>query len=582
MPLDAVLLGAVKQELETQIKGMRIDKVQQPEKDALLISFRGMGRGEKMLVCASPNSARVNLTELTYDNPQVPPMFCMLLRKHLSGGKLNKITQPPMERVLDFEFDAYDEMGTAVKKHLIFELLGRFSNIIIAAEDGIIIDCIRRVDYSSSSRPVLPGIFYKLPPDQGKINPLDINEEKFDDMMATVPEDAKADRWLLDSFCGISPLICRELCYRAFSSADLRLSELSDLQKDALKKELFSLIMRIKSGLLEPSVLLEGNTAVDFSYMPVLQYENLRKCEAMGSFSKLLEYFYDSRDRNERMRQRTQSLRKSLHTYRDRTARKLAMQTQELKATEHRDEFRRCGDLITANIYAMHKGMAALKTVDFYSEDGSECTIKLDPRKTPQQNAAKYYKDYNKAKNAEKYLSEQVKTGKAELDYLDSVIEELDKAENERDISDIRRELTETGYIKKQQTKKKEKYAETKPMSFTATDGTEILVGRNNLQNDRLTMRIASKTDLWLHTQKIHGSHVVAVLNGRSPTEETIKEAAQLAAYYSKARESHNVPVDYTLVKYVKKPSGARPGMVIYTEYKTIYVNPVNNVKHNF
>lgn len=585
MPLDAVCLTALKNELEGQIIGMRIDKVQQPEKDMLLFSLRGNNSSTRFLIATGTGNARIQLTKEIFENPQSPPMFCMLLRKHLIGARIRSITQAPMERMVDITLDTYDAMGEVSEKHLIAELMGRFCNLILTGSDGIIIDCLRRIDGEMSVfRNVLPGLFYRLPPVQEKRNPLETSADELKMLLERAPSDRPAEKWLSDTFLGFSPLITREIIHRAFGETDTRIAEIQNDAAGRFQKSFYDLTDLILRGDFSPVMLMDTNHKPrDFSYMPIGQYEGAMQVALFDSFSELLENFYAIRDRSDRIRQKSASISKTVKNARDRVLKKLARQGEELKNTQNRERLREMGDLITANLHTMHKGMSVLQAVDFYADQGQLCEIRLDPLKTPQQNVAKYYKDYTKAKNAEKFLTEQMQLAEKELNYLLSVLEEIAKAESEKDLTDIREELILTGYLKSQKTGKKEKRTVSKPMHFRASSGYDIFVGKNNIQNDQLTLKTAFKSDIWLHTQKIHGSHVIISTANGQPDEKTIEEAAILAAYFSQARESSKVPVDYTIVKYVKKPSGAKPGMVIYTDYKTVFVNPdektVNQLK---
>lgn len=577
MPLDAVFLSALRTELDGQLRGMKIDKVQQPEADQIVLSLRGPGGSSRLLLSAGTGDARVHLTDASFENPASPPMFCMLLRKHLSGARIRSVTQPPLERVADLALDCVDSLGENSKKHLIVELMGRYSNIILTDQDGRIVDCLRRVDtLMSELRQVLPGLFYRLPPAQDKRDPLKITDGEFSDLLNRAPADREADKWLLETFTGLSPLVCREIVSRGYGETDTRLKAVHDRDGGvALRRAFFDLTDDIRAGRFAPIMLLgDDGKPFDFSYTEITQYGGALQQETPGSFSELLDAFYTRRFALERMRQRSQALNKTIRTAHDRTQRKLENQRLELQQTAGRDRLREFGDMITAQLHLLKKGMASFRTVDYYSEDGREIDIRLDPLKTPQQNAAKYYKDYAKARNAEAILNEQIAAGEKELVYLKSVLEELARAESERDLQEIRSELAQTGYVKVQKTGKKEKTSETLPMRFVSGSGLTIFAGRNNVQNETLTHRLAFKTDVWLHAQKIPGSHVIVASNGGVPDDAVLEEAAAIAAYYSQARDSKKVPVDYALVKYVKKIPGGRPGMVTYTEYKTIIAAP--------
>ena len=575
MPIDAVFLESLRCELQQQLLSCRVDKVQQPERDTILLSMRGPNGGGKLLLTASPNHPRIQLTSLSFENPAQPPMFCMLLRKHLTGGRLVSISQPPLERLVELTFDCIDEMGTPCQKKLILEIMGRNSNLILTGADGRILDCLRRVDFEmSEQRQVLPGLYYHLPPTQGKRSPWDASEQDLLALLGAQKTQKTADSFLLETFGGLSPLLCRELAYAVFGQVDLDLSQLTDAQREDAAGKLFAALDRLHTGKRTPVILVRDERPWDFTCIPIRQYEGLIAQEPQPSFSALLDTFYAKRDSLERMRQKTQALRKTLTNLHNRTARKLANQQKELEATFDREHLRRLGDIVTANLHVISRGQARLTAVDFYDPEMKEIDIPLNPAISPQQNAAKFYKDYQKAKTAEKVLTEQIAKGEAELSYLASVLDELSRVESERDMQDIRQELTEGGYLRETGQKKKMKIPASKPMVFRSSDGFEILVGRNNRQNDLLTCKLAQKQDIWLHTQKIHGSHVIIACAPETPPDRTVTEAMQLAAYFSQAREGQNVPVDYTRVKNVKKPAGAKPGMVIYDHYSTAVVTP--------
>ena len=572
MPFDAVFLSALTQELKQALPGSRIDKIQMPARDLVLMQFHGINGNGKLLLSASSASPRLHLTKQSFENPAQPPMFCMLLRKHLSGARVASLEQPPMERLVDITFDCIDEMGEPSQKHLILELMGRNSNLVITDSDGRILDCIRKVDFEmSEKRQVLPGLFYRLPPATGKRDP-----------GSFVPRDLMAaqgpmDKWLLNTFGGLSPLICRELCHDLFGDVEVDLNVLSDESKtlaaENLQKKLLSL-----SQDAQPVMLTQDGRAADFSFRPIRQYGCAREVVPCESFSALLDEFYSSRDHADRMRQKTQALTKTMTNLRDRTVRKLENQRKELVATYDRDRLRQLGDIVTANIHAISRGQSRLTAVDFYDPDMKEIDIPLSVQLSPQQNAAKFYKDYTKAKNAEKFLTEQIAKGETELEYLGSILDELARAETEKDVAEIKQELVLGGYVRDTDKKKKMKTQPTKPMEFTSSEGFTIRVGRNNRQNDELTLKQSVKSDLWLHVQKLSGSPVVIECCGQTPGDDTITEAAQLAAWYSQARDSQNVAVDVTPVKQIKKPVGSKPGMVIYHEYRTVYANPKGDV----
>ena len=576
MPFDAVFLHAVTEELRASLTGSRIDKIQMPARDLVLLQFHGAGGSGKLLLSASSSSPRLHITKESFENPAQPPMFCMLLRKHLSGARIASLEQPPMERLVDLTLDCTDEMGEPSQKHLILELMGRNSNLILTSADGHIIDCLRRVDFEmSEKRQVLPGLFYHLPPATGKTDPTQVTEEQLQSSLCTA--GGMFDKWLLDTFGGLSPLICRELSVDLFGDVEADLDEMSLPTKLAAADKLARIFLSLYENTT-PVMLLNGERPADFSFRPIRQYGSAREARAYDSFSLLLDGFYSARDHADRMRQKTQALTKTITNLHSRTARKLENQRKELTATYDRERLRQLGDIVTANIHAIQRGQARLTAVDFYDPEMKPIDIPLSVQLSPQQNAAKFYKDYTKAKNAEKILTEQIAKGEVELSYLGSILDELRRAETKKDVAEIRLELVQGGYVRDTDRKKQMKLKPSGPMEFISSEGFTIVVGRNNRQNDELTLKQSAKSDLWLHVQKLHGSHVIIRCEGRTPGDDTITEAAQLAAWYSEARQSQNVPVDVTPVKQVKKPAGGKPGMVIYHEYRTVLVNPKGDV----
>lgn len=574
MPLDAVYLSAVADELRPHLIGAKIDKIYQPSRDEVIFALRTREGSFRLLLSANSNHPRIHFTETAYENPQTPPMFCMLLRKHLVGGRFTAVLQPPMERVIDLELECSDEFGDLVKKHVVIEIMGRNSNLILTGPDGRIIDCVRRVDYEmSEQRQVLPGLYYHLPPGQDKQNPLTATLEEISGLVLSLNFPTRPDEFIMDHFSGMPPLICRELAARF--DPDLEdLNTLPSVGRYTFSAHLKGEFDRISGGVLAPYLLEKNGAPWDYTYMPISQYGGMVESKRQESFSALLDMFYAKRDAAARMKSKSQAMVKNITNLRNRTARKLENQKKELLATADRDALRIKGELITANLYRMEKGQTKLVAENYYDPDLKEIEIPLNPMLTPQQNAAKYFKDYTKAKNAEIYLTEQIARGETEKEYLGSILDELSRAETEKDLTDIRQELIAGGYLRNTDKKKRMKTQPSKPMEFVSSTGLRIRVGRNNTQNDQLTMKDSYKSDLWLHTQKIHGSHVIVSLEGGECDETTLIEAAKLAAYYSQGRDGQNIPVDYTTVKYVKKPNGSKPGMVIYDHYNTVYVTP--------
>ena len=572
MALDAVCLRAVIEELRPQLLDLRVDKVQQPSRDQVILLLRGSRR---LLLNAGAGSPRIHFTELLRDNPAEPPMFCMLLRKYLVGGRVESLTQPGMERSAELTLRVTDEFGRESRRTLVLEAIGRRSNLILLDEERRIIDCLRRVDSEMSpERQVLPGLFYELPPTHEKRPFTEGDEADFRAALAAANPERPADAFLLDTYFGLSPLVARELVFQAAGDSGKRVYELTEAQETALWQAVLSLRQRVEDGDFQPICLYRDGKPAEFSYLPIRQYGDLMENREMESFSALMDVFYESREREERTRQRGQDLIRSVTSARDRCRRKLAQQRQEYAKCQDRDQLRISGELITANLYRMERGQTKLTAENYYDPDCREITIPLDPLLTPQQNAAKYYKRYTKARTAEKYLTEQMALAERDEAYLESVLEELRQAETEQDFLDIRAELRENGFLKRSGKEKKELKRATKPREFRTSGGWRVLVGRNNRQNDQLTTKTADYRDLWLHTQKIHGSHVILCCQGQAVPEEDLLQAARLAAYFSQAKDSANVPVDCAVVRYVKKPAGARPGMVTYTNARTLYVTP--------
>lgn len=566
MPLDAVCLQAVVAELAPQITGSRIEKIQQPARDQVVLLLRG---NRRLLLSAGGGQPRLHLTELPRDNPAQPPMFCMLLRKYLSGGIIESIQQAPLERVVTLTVSAADELGERSQFSLILEAVARRANLILADKDGHIIDCLRRIDFEMNpDRQVLPGLFYHLPTPPDKVSPFTVTEEEFAALAAAAGEGAPADQWLVRTVNGLSPLVARELTFRACGSADAPVTG----HTAALWSAFAAWRDTVNEKHFTPAMLKRSGVPMDFTYLHVGQYGGAAEEETYTSFSRLLDDFYEKREQAERVKQKGQDLVKTASNGAARLRRKIAAQEQELAESKNRDKWRVYGELITANLYRMERGMSRLTAQNYYDPDCADMDIPLDVRLSPQENAAKYFKKYTKAKTAEKYITAQLEKARVELTYLESVLQELTLAESEQDFNDIRAELTDGGYLRAKGRKQPQRPS--KPREFRSTAGLRILVGRNNRQNDRLTAKDAEKWDIWLHTQRIHGSHVILCTGGAQPDEQSIAEAASLAAYFSQAQNSTKVPVDFTQVKYVKKPAGSPPGFVNYTNYKTILADP--------
>ena len=570
MPLDAICLRAVLHELRPQLIGARIDKVQQPARDQIVLLLRGNLR---LLLNAGANQPRIQLTNILRDNPAQPPMFCMLLRKHLVGARVLAIEQPDLERMVILTLQCTDEFGEISQKQLVLECMGRRSNLVLLDAQGRIVECLRRVDADlSAARQLLPGLFYRLPTPLDKLSLL--TQENDSIALARRGGDAEqaVDKWVLDHYTGISPLIAREFAFRAGGATDVRFGALNGAQRETLAQEFADTASAIKEDRYTPVILYRDGKPVDFTYRLIAQYGAETQVETREDFSSMLDEFYDARERQELSARRGRELTHAASVARDRMARKAENLKRDYAATQKRDEFRLRGDLITANLYRMKGGERVLQAENYYEDGCPLIDIPLDPLLTPQQNAAKNYKQYNKLKTAEFHLREQIEKAENERAYLESVLQELSQAETEQEFNEIRRELQETNYLKKSSGKKEQKRAFA-PRTFQTSGGLEVLVGRSNVQNDQLTKK-SDKRDYWFHTQHIHGSHVILRCAGLTPSDEDLHEAAMLAAYFSQAKESSGVPVDYCPVKFVKKPAGARPGMVTYDNYRTLYVTP--------
>ena len=573
MAFDAFFLTAVLDEIRTTIPaGSRVEKIHQPSRDTVILLLKTPEGRQKLMFVANPTAPRLHLTVTSPENPPEPPMFCMLLRKHLSGARLSDIFQPPMERCATFTFDCIDEMGDPVQKKLVAELMGRTCNLYLLGPDGRIIDCLRRVGLDETSkRPALPGMYYQQPEPIAKLNPATMTDMDFANLLFSPGLDLLADR-LMDTLGGLSPLVCREAALFAASKTDARMDNL------VINQTAQNLSVFFTEHLQHPKPCyynLPDGTPKQYAFCPIRQYGSFTQ---YASFSELLDGFYSSRDRRDAMRQKSQSVRKTVSNLVGRTQRKLAIQEKELQATYDRERLRQLGDILTANIHRIQKGQTKVTVEDFYDENMAQIEVPLSPLLSPQQNAAKYYKDYTRMKNAEKELTHQISLGRNELIYLQSVLEELNRAGSDAELEEIKQELHAGGYLKTDHGKKKMKQSKLSPMRFVSTDGYPIYVGRNNRQNDELTFKLARKDDLWLHAHGVHGSHVIISCSGTLPPDDTVTQAAQLAAYYAETTGGQNIAVDVTPVKQVKKTPGGKPGMVIYHTHRTVIANPYKDI----
>ena len=573
MALDGIFLRHIKKEIEKEALGARVNQIYQPNRDELVLVLRTYGGAKKLLLSSRANSPRVNFCKGTPENPAQPPMFCMLLRKRLGGGKLTGVRQSGCDRVLFIDFDCINELGDLEGLSIVCEIMGMYSNLIVINRDtGIIIDAIKRVDLTvSSKRLVLPNIRYELPQSQGKLNILEHSAAEIVEAARSLAAELPLSKALMQVIEGVSPIVARELEFRADEGATNRV-------EGAARDRLLAAIEDLKRmaetcGETPCIVYREDGRPMDFAFFPIKQYGDFAEVKLTEGYSATVDEFYEERDSRERMRVKSSSLQKLLTNLIDRISRKINKQRAELAQCGNREQLRIYGDLLHANLYRIERGASVVEVENFYDENNAVIQIKLNPAISPAANAQKYYKDYQKAKTAETVLAEQIEKGREELEYLESVADALSRCESEKEISQIRDELTGQGYLRRPKGKAP-KQSQLPPKEFKSSDGFTILVGRNNRQNDQLTLKTADKTDVWLHTKDIHGSHVIIRAEGKLVSETAIIEAARLAALHSKARESTNVPVDYTLVKNVSKPSGAKPGMVIYVKNKTVFVDP--------
>lgn len=575
MALDGAFLRHIKNELEATLLDSKVDKVYQPSRDEFILAMRTREGMFRLLLSARANSPRINITSVLPENPQTPPMLCMLLRKKLCGARLREIRQPQLERILFLDFEGKNELGDTVMLTLAVEIMAQYSNVIFLDGDGIIIDALKRVDPSMSSRRlVLPGIKYELPPQQNKLSMLDATSEQIVEAIKASPKNAELSKALLSVMQGVSPVVCREIAFLTGRGEDVFSHEMTEEHIKRLTFFINRTAETVKSASGLPYCVRDNSgKPIDFSFIEITQYGNGAKAESGESFCTLLDGYYAQRDAAERMRVKSQDLLRLLISTEERLTRKINIQTTELAGCADREHLRICGDILEANLYRIKKGDTVCEAENFYDEALSTIKIELNPALSPTQNAQKYYKEYRKAKTAEQVLAVQIEKAKNELLYIDAVLDSLSRAESERELNEIRAELYEQGYIKTNRQKQKMP-SQLPPLEFKSKSGFTILVGRNNKQNDKLTLKQADKNDLWFHTKDIPGSHTVILTQGKEVDDETVLYAAKLAALHSKAKDAGKVPVDYTKIRYVSKPQGSKPGMVIYTDQHTLYVEP--------
>lgn len=585
MAFDGIVARSIMDELNEKLQGGRIDKIYQPESDELYIHLRNNGENHILLISASSNNPRLYLTERVKKNPQEPPMFCMILRKHLQGSRIISIDQFLMDRIIFIDIESRDELGFENEKRIVVEIMGRHSNIILIDKGtNKIIDSITRVSEDMSSvRQIFPGIDYNLPPLQDKLNPLDISKVDFHAMFKSSDKSIKVFKWIYTNFLGLSPLIAREICFKSNINNNKELGDLSSDELEVLYKRFEELIGKIKAKKYTPNLIYdELNEKIKaFHSMDISQYTGCQK-EKYNSISNLLDTYYYKKDLHDRIGQRAQSLKKIVNNNLQRAKNKLKKQKIEFEDAKNRDIYKIYADLISANIYRIEKGSKCVKLENFYDENLEEISIPLDNKKSAAANAQSYYKKYSRLKNAYNLLKRGIPLTKEEILYLENILVSINNSNNPLDIEEIKDELIKENYLKKP--KKKTKVNEqSQPHHYKSSTGFDIFVGKNNRQNDLLTFKQSSREDIWLHIQKMPGSHVIIKSGGQEVDNKTLEEAASLAGYYSSARNSNNVAIDYTERKNVKKIKGAKPGLVIYEDFSTIFVSSdiktINKIK---
>lgn len=559
MSFDGLFTRAMTDELARELKGGRISKIHQPYKNEIILVIRANGKNHKLLLSAHPSYARVQITEESYDNPSEPPMFCMLLRKHLEGFFLEDIHQVDLDRIIIFEVKGRNEIGDTSYKQLIIEIMGRHSNITLVDKSrNMILDSIKHVSYAVNSyRAILPGQEYILPPKQDKVNPLEADEN---DLLRKIDfNSGKLDKQLVANFAGISPLFAKEVLFQAGLA-----------NRSTLTKAFLSLKEMLLARKITPAIINCGQK--DYFYLLPLQHLQ-GDMKTFASLSEMLDRYYFGKAERDRVKQQSNDLERFIMNEKEKNQKKIEKLKITLKEAKNADSLKLYGELITANLYAIQKGMKKIDVMNYYDEEEATITIPLEPQKTPSENAQRYFSKYQKAKNAVNIVKEQIEKTYEELTYFELLFQQVETA-SPKDVEEIREELVEGGYLKARHKKQAKKAQNMKPIldEYISSDGTTILVGKNNKQNDYLTSKLAARDEIWLHTKDIPGSHVV--IRSKEATEQTILEAAKLAAYFSKARSSSSVPVDFTQVRHVKKPSGAKPGFVIYDNQQTVYVTP--------
>lgn len=572
MAFDAGMVSAIVYELQSRIVGARVEKVTQPERDEIVLLLHLGRENMRLSLSSGTNNPHFNITSAVKENPMTPPMFCMLLRKHLTGARILGVTQLGFERAVEFAFSSYDEMGFETTKYLVTETMGKYSNVILLNAEKKVISALKIIDLATSNvRQILPGFTYELPPEQKKLSPLNATKEQFMEAYTTAG-NAAADKFILGSFYGFAAIVAREIAYRATGAVDTPICE---CDAERLWEELSRVVSAIKDGAYEPWLVSDAKgKPVEYLFFEPIEYGADFETRKLDNFGELLDEYFSRRDKAERIRTRTADIFRLLTNAEARLEKKLALQKQDLLACADKEKNKLWGDLITGNIYRLSRGMEVAVLENYYDDECPTVEIPLDKRLTPQQNAQKYYKKYNKAKTAEVELAKQIKLAEAELEYIYTVFDSLTRAQTESDILEIRAELHGSGYASRMKNYSPKKMSAPKLMEFKSSGGYRILCGKNNHQNDYLTTRLADKCDYWFHVKNQPGSHVVMFTNGEEPGERDFTEAAMIAAYHSKASEGENVAVDYTLIRNIRKPNGSKPGFVTYSTNYTAYVTP--------
>ena len=578
MAFDGITIAAMVKELNTSLKGGRINKIAQPESDELLITARGQDGQKRLLLSASPSLPLLYFTSKNRISPLTAPNFCMLLRKHIGSARITDITQPGMERVIQFHLEHLNELGDVCHKILIMELMGKHSNLIFCDDKGMILDSIKHVSSNMSSvREVLPGREYFIPKTQDKLDPLTITEEEF--ISGICPKPLPAAKAIYSSLTGISAVMAQEVCFRASIDGNDSMQSLNEAARTHLYHTFARIMDQVKESSFTPNIIFRGDEPVEYGVLDFQQYGPEYHSVSFDSVSQMLETYYASRDLITRIRQKSADLRRIVQTALERNRKKLMLQQKQMKDTEKKDKYKIYGELINTYGYGLEEGVKSFKALNYYTNE--EITIPLDPQLTPQENSKKYFDRYQKLKRTQEALEEQIKETTEEIQHLESISNALDIAREESDLSQIKEELTEFGYIKKHYTSKKGAKMQTKskPFHYISSDGYDIYVGKNNYQNDELTFKFASGNDWWFHAKKMPGSHVVVKTKDGTLPDRTFEEAGSLAAYYSQGRTAPKVEIDYLQKKNVKKPAGAKPGFVVYyTNYSLMAVPDISSL----